>query len=142
MYIYVHKTRSERKVISFKHPFVQGSVAQRRGMKLPSVRPTSTPQQVGELWMVISSPFLIGNPKLNLYFSRGFWILNSEKGGVDTVDGSEIKREKQEREETRCKQAETVGGNQMVVSKYVQVPVHTMSSTLSNYENIHPGNLT
>ena len=80
--------------------------------------------------------------KLNLYFSRGFWILNSEKGGVDTVDGSEIKREKQEREETRCKQAETVGGNQMVVSKYVQVPVHTMSSTLSNYENIHPGNLT
>ena len=27
-----------------------------------------------------------------LHFSRGDWILNSEKGGVNTVDGSEIPR--------------------------------------------------
>ena len=30
----------------------------------------------------------------------------------------------QEKEERRCKRAETVGENQRVVSKYVQVPVH------------------
>ena len=27
---------------------------------------------------------------MNLHFSKGLWILNSEKGGVDTADDSEI----------------------------------------------------